>query len=113
MDDLSKMIMQELEDYSNEIAEILEDEKEQVAQEAVQELKSSSPLGKTGKYAKGWKKTKQGTSWVVHNSTPGLPHLIEKGHAKRNGGRTKAQVHIKSVEEKVAKQFEENIEKRV
>lgn len=31
----------------------------------------------------------------IFSRKPGLPHLLEKGHAKSGGGRTAAQVHVK------------------
>lgn len=112
MDDLSDLIVQSLVEYSEELEQELEQEKEEIADEAVEELRSNSPHGRRGKYAKGWRKTKQGTGWIVHNKEARLTHLLEKGHAKRNGGRTKAQPHIQNVEERVIKRFENNVIKR-
>lgn len=55
--------------------------------------------------AQGWKKypsswtyrtirSKGGTEGHIYSTTPGLPHLLEKGHAKIGGGRTVAKPHI-------------------
>jgi len=112
MDDLAKQILEALEDYSEEVEEIVEDEIENVANEAVAELKSNSPK-RTGKYAKSWRKTKIKDGYSVHNTKAGLTHLLEKGHAKRNGGRTKAIPHIAPVEQMVIKDLENNISRRV
>ncbi len=115
MDDLAKQILEALEDYSEEVEEIVEDEIENVANEAVSELKANSPKRKRngGKYARSWRKTKVKDGYSVHNTKAGLTHLLEKGHAKRNGGRTKAMPHIAPVEQKVIQDLEENIKRRV
>lgn len=113
MNDLASLIAQSLTEYSEEVEAELEKEKEAIAAEAVQELKMKSPNGQRGKYAKGWRKTKKDTGWVIHNKEYRLTHLLEKGHAKRDGGRTRAQPHIKIVEERVIKRFEESIVKKV
>ncbi len=35
-----------------------------------------------------------GVQGHVYSTKPGMPHLLEKGHAKVGGGRTRAIVHI-------------------
>jgi hypothetical protein len=57
------------------------------------ELKEKSPK-RTGKYAKGWRSTVRkesavGAEVVVHNKIYRLTHLLEKGHAKRGGGKSR------------------------
>ena len=36
-----------------------------------------------------------GTEGHIYSTKPGLPHLLEKGHAKIGGGRTRAYPHVK------------------
>ncbi|MBR2677825.1 MAG: HK97 gp10 family phage protein [Bacilli bacterium] len=103
-----------LNEYSNDIQEGITREAESVAKEAVSELKVTSPI-RTGKYRKGWRvKTTKGRGFVeciVHNSTNyQLTHLLEKPHLKRNGGITTPKVHIKPVEEKSKKEYEQKVE---
>lgn len=38
---------------------------------------------------------KHGTEGHIYSRKPGLPHLLEKGHAKIGGGRTRAYPHVK------------------
>lgn len=38
---------------------------------------------------------KSGIEGHIYSRKPGLPHLLEKGHAKIGGGRTAAQPHVK------------------
>lgn len=66
------------------------------------ELKATSPKSKnkrrSGQYAKSWTKKKRGKMIIIHNKEYQLTHLLEKGHAKRGGGRVEAKVHILPVE---------------
>lgn len=72
---------------------------------------------KTGKYAKSWavkttKETANALEVTVHSRNRyQLAHLLEHGHAKRNGGRTRAIPHIAPAEEKGMEQLERDIER--
>ena len=70
-----------------------------------------------GKYASGWTVTMEterlGTTAIIHNKTPGLPHLLENGHAKRGGGRVPGRVHLAPVEEELVKAFQKALEERL
>lgn len=103
---LADEIMRCLNEYTEEVTDALEDTKKELANEAVKTLRQTSPK-RRGKYQKGWTKTKRGTKYVVHNRVYQLPHLLEKGHAKRNGGRVGAIVHIKPVEDRIAREAPE------
>ena len=114
MQDIASEITKALTEYTSEVEEKLDEIKSDVADETVNMLKVNSPMGRRGKYAKGWRKKKDGTSYVIHNATnAGLTHLTEKGHAKRNGGRTKAQPHISTAEEMAIKKFENKVERAI
>ena len=112
MQDIASEITKALTEYTSEVEQQLDEIKSDVANETVNMLKVNSPMGRRGKYAKGWRKKKDGTSYVIHNATnAGLTHLTEKGHAKRNGGRTQAQPHISTAEEMAIKKFENKVER--
>lgn len=72
-----------------------------------------------GSYAKGWttkngKKVKDMYSKVAYNKKYyRLTHLLEFGHATRNGKRTKAIPHIRPTEEKYKKEFVEELERKI
>lgn len=114
VDRLAAELAQGLSEYSQEVADGIKKAADEVADEAVRELKNTSPV-LTGSYAKGWTKSKAYESKsakrnTVHNKTDyQLTHLLEKGHASRNGGRVAAKVHIQPVEEKAVASFEEKV----
>lgn len=109
--DLSNEITKALKEYTSDVEEGLEEAKKEVAKEGVKQLKNTSPKN-TGSYAKGWRVKKIGTAQVIHNATDyQLTHLLEKGHAKRGGGRVPPKVHIAPVEEKVIEEYEKRVEK--
>lgn len=117
-EDLQKALTEYLEDYVEDIQDGVEETTNSLTQEAVDELKRTSPRGqgtRQNPYYKGWTKQKgkvnRGRYTVkIHNRTNyQLTHLLEFGHATRNGGRTKAISHIRPLEEKYSKLYEQKI----
>lgn len=84
---------------------------DQNAKAALADLKSRSPE-KSGRYAKGWriKKVYSRSGFegrVLHNLTDyQLSHLLEFGHALKNGGRAGAIPHIEPVAREHLARFE-------
>lgn len=114
MRDLAAEIAYELENFSTEVEDIVSEEIETVGKEMAKELKEVSPK-RTGGYAKGWRiKRESKYKIIVQNSKkPYLTHLLEHGHAKRNGGRVRAIPHIKPTETKYQEKLAENIKRRI
>lgn len=113
LNQLTNEIARALTEYSDDVEDDLNRAKDNISKEAVTELKSGSPK-KTGDYAKGWARKKTAHGYVVYNRTDyQLTHLLERGHMKRNGGRTKAIPHIAPVEAKVIDGFTKAVEKAV
>lgn len=119
---LSKEVMEYLENYVEDIEEQVETLTNEVCKDAVKELKEKSPRGEGKRkkpYYKGWriKKDKLGGKIYkvkIYNATNyQLTHLLEFGHATVNGGHTKAIPHIRPVEKKYKKIFEEKIKKAI
>ena len=89
-----------------------------VAREGVKALRaaSRSTFGGSGKYASGWavEKAKGGRQIVadatIYNKLPGLPHLLENGHAKRGGGRVAGKTHIAPIEEQLIEDYVRAVE---
>lgn len=117
LDQLANSINKELLNYSKvtneEIQEIIED----VTQSTKEEIISTSPEDR-GKYAKSWsvkeiKSTSTGKTLVIHNKKHyQLTHLLEFGHATRDGGRTEAFPHISPAEEKAIKEIDKKLKER-
>lgn len=103
--DLDKAVKDILTEYGEVAIEATKEAIAEVAKESVKKLKSTSPRGRTGKYAKGWtSKVETGrvsASATVYgkSGTYQLAHLLEHGHAKRGGGRTTPIQHIEPVEQ--------------
>lgn len=112
---LDSTISKILEEYHNEIDKDVGKAIDKVAKAGVKELKANSRTSfkGTGKYAKGWTSKKEKDrilhTTIIYNKTPGLPHLLEHGHAKRGGGRVDGREHIAPVEKEVIEQFEKEL----
>lgn len=114
---LTKVIEQELNAYQKQSIEQVRAVVTQVTDEAVQQLKRTSPK-RSGRYARGWKATatkdtNTGLVKKIHNRTPSLTHLLENGHAKQNGGRVEGIKHIAPVEEAVIKKLESKLRQKL
>lgn len=113
LDGLAKAVEQTLNEYAGVILGDLEESSADTATSCAQEIKSNA-LGYGWKdYAKTWSKTKERAStkssckWIVYAKKPGyrLAHLLENGHAKRNGGRVRAYPHIAPAEAHAEEKF--------
>ena len=112
IDQLAIEVMQELDAYREDVQEAVE--------KAAAELRSISPEGDTGEYAKHWsyKRDKNLSGrhrydMVVYSKKPEyrITHLLEKGHAKRNGGRVDGIPHINIAEKHAKDILQERIER--
>ena len=121
IDRLSAEISKMLSAYGDEVADNMSSIVKKVSQSGAKALRAESKQKFThgsGAYAKGWrssidtnKRTAQGT--IYNADLPGLPHLLEYGHANRGGGRTPGRVHIKTVEDELIKDFEKEVRRRL
>lgn len=113
---MSSAIMEALEEYKEVTDEVVKKAVDTVSKEAKKIAHTGSPE-RYGDYKKGWavKKTIDRSSQVnvtIHNrKKPGLTHLLEKGHAKRGGGRVEGITHIAPAEEYAVEELEAEIRK--
>ena len=118
IDNLADEIMKGLTEYSDLADMEMKKAVRKTATAVKKEISANAPK-RTGKYAKSWtaKKTKENShslEMTVHSKNRyQLAHLLEKGHAKRGGGRVSGRPHIAPAEENGIRQLEEEIERRI
>ena len=113
--DLQAVVSGMLEEYAGEVEAAADEAVRSTATDTVRKLKNAQPGFNDKKYSKGWTKkvTKHRlySEATVYNKTHGhLTHLLEFGHAKRDGGRTRAFPHIAPVNDEVPAMFEQKFE---
>lgn len=113
---LADAIKDTLKEYSDVSAEKVKTAVKEAGKTVKKEIEMSAPKD-TGDYSKSWavKNIRESSSSLevaVHSKSHyQLAHLMEFGHAKRNGGRVSGKVHIAPAEAKGIEQFEADIEK--
>lgn len=111
-DDLAAAIIEELENYKQDVTDALKKDVIKTAEECVKEIKMKAPV-RTGKYKRGWKykieyESKSDIRVRVYNSAkPQITHLLEFGYASRRGGRASGTPHIAPAEKNAVKKMEE------
>ena len=122
---LQETVMDYLENYSEDIQDKIVKITDNVTKEAKEKLKQISHKkfklhGRKNPYYLGWATKTDGKNKqyryvkAIWNKTNyQLTHLLEFGHATKNGKHTKANPHIRPVEEEYSKIFEEKLEKAI
>lgn len=97
-------VMEILQDYAAEEAEVVEREVEAVTKATAKRLRETSPKSQKPRtekrYFKGWtakfeRKRMQAAGTVYNKTKPGVAHLLESGHGPgRRGWRVQAFPHI-------------------
>lgn len=115
VDQLGDAMAELMEEYGDNVKENLDEIVAAMSKKGAQALRGEARGAVNGtKYAGGWKSqtetgrfSSQGT--IYNAKLPGLPHLLEHGHANRNGGRTAGRPHIAKVEQALVREFEEKV----
>lgn len=116
--DFRDAINEILAEYGDQAREAVELACKDTARETAKELQSAGTFKGGKEYRKGWTSkvelTRTGATAIVYNKAkPGLSHLLEFGHAKRNGGRTTAFNFIAPIDATVGDRLLNNIDKRL
>ena len=109
---LSEEIHKMLAEYAEDVDATLKDVIKIEAKKGAEAIKNDANSKfedvhlKKGRYGSGWTSTvnenRLNVSATIYNKKyPGLPHLLENGHAMRTGGRVAGRPHIKPVEEQL------------
>jgi hypothetical protein len=120
LDTFSTELKKILDEYADEVTENVQEVTKKVARKGAQAVKSESLSTfkdvhlKKGRYGSGWTSTVEtgrlSAQGIIYNKKyPGLPHLLEHGHAMRGGGRVPGKAHIAPVEKKIVEMYEKEI----
>lgn len=111
-------IMKGLREYSELADTAMKKAVRKTAASVKKEISENAPKD-TERYSKSWtaKKTKENShtlEMTVHSKNRyQIAHLLEKGHAKRNGGRVPGKPHIAPAEENGAELLQTLIKKEL
>lgn len=123
IDGLTDAIAKELDLYSKEIQQGIRKQTDKSMRQLVQDTKATAPVGRRRKHYRDSISSKTGENsyrkyskiWYVKGSDYRLSHLLNNGHALRNGGRyagtqfiTKASVSVIEDYEKAIKEVIKN-----
>lgn len=119
LDNFDDVVEKILEEYGDDVSRNMDKITRSIGQKGAKllrnESKSKIPNADTypGKWTYRLQRKRLYTVATVYSKVPGLPHLLEHGHALVRGGRkigeTRAFVHIKPVEETMIKQFQREV----
>ena len=116
IDQMAHVIMEGLQEFADLATDDMKAAVKKAGDEAKKDVQAGAPV-KSGKYKKSWtvKTTKENSNSLevtVHSRNRyQLAHLLEFGHAKRGGGRTRAFPHIAPAEAKAAELLEKEVER--
>lgn len=115
IDQMAHVIMEGLQEYADLATDDMKAAVKKAGNEAKKDVQDGAPV-KSGRYKKNWtvKTTKENSNSIevtVHSKNRyQIAHLLEFGHAKRGGGRTRAFPHIAPAEQKAAELLEKEVE---
>ena len=113
---MATVIMEGLQEYADLSTEELKKAVRKAGNQAKNDVQANAPV-KTGAYKKSWatkvtKETSNAMEIVVYSKNRyQLAHLLEFGHALRQGGRARAFAHIAPAEAMAAETLEREVEK--
>lgn len=125
LDTFDDAVRKVLEEYADDISMYVDDATKKVGQKGAIMLRNeslarfeNSGRQKKGRYGTGWtctiSRSRLATVAVLHNDKyPGMPHLLENGHAKRGGGFVNGREHIAPAEAEIERVFMREVESKL
>lgn len=116
IDQLAAAITDAVRDYTEDVSDAIDRKVDETADKVLDAVVKDSPK-RTGKYAKGFKKTdvsklRGGKRLVIWNKKDyRRVHLLEFGHAKRGGGRVAARPHMRPAYDQHAANLPDDIKR--
>ena len=116
IDAMADAIMEGLLEYADMATDEMKTAVKKAGRTVRMEIQAGAPV-KSGAYQKSWavktmKESSNALKVVVHSKNRyQLAHLLEKGHAKRGGGRVGGKAHIAPAEQSGIEQLERDIER--
>ena len=118
VDRLSEAISKELTIYGQNVIDGIKIQAKKSMDQLVKDTKSTAPVGKRQKHYRDSIKFKKVSEndrsvsylWYVEGSDYRLSHLLENGHALRNGGRVEGTHFIKNASDPILEQYLQAIE---
>lgn len=117
IDQLSATITKQLTEYNEAVAKGTKQEAKKSMQQLVRQTKATAPRKRPKYYkaisSKAEFENASGVTyvWYVKGSEYRLSHLLEYGHAKRNGGRTKAYHFIQAATDPILASYTAAVER--
>ena len=115
LEELGAAIQEELAIYHENVVEALDVAGDKAVKELVKRTKATAPKNR-GEFRKSiagkqLKKTSRGSTYVWYVKAPNyrLTHLLVHGHAKRDGGRTKADPFLRNALDQVLPEYEKDV----
>lgn len=118
IDNLSEAISRELTLYSVNVIEGVKKEAKKSMDQLVKDTKATAPVGKRKKHYRNSIKSKKTRetdrsveyTWFVDGPDYRLSHLLENGHASRNGGRVPGTHFISNASGPILQEYLEAVE---
>lgn len=116
---LSEAIQTELKNYTDDVIKGVKNESKRAMDNLVSRTKATAPVGKRRKHYRDSITSKQTKNtplqaiytWFVKGSDYRLSHLLNNGHALRNGGRHAGTSFITKAYNAIEKDYEEAVER--
>lgn len=117
IDELSKVVQEELDTYAEEVGEAVDNAVLRVAKRCLATIRQNSPV-QSGEYRKGWAMKRERArarlvATIYNRKRWFLIHLLEDGHQKARGGRVPGKPHVEPAFKQADRELETEIIKEL